>query len=109
MLGNVHAQTRQAIRIEGVVQGVGFCPFVHRLALRHGLRGFVRSETGAVALEVEGDERALYEFVRGLEFESPFQARIRSLRSETRPLGEDLKFTIQTSLADLAAAPGGRA
>lgn len=105
MPARLHAQTRRAIRVHGVVQGVGFRPFVHRLALRHGLHGFVRNETGAVAIEVEGDERSVDEFTSELELEAPAQARIQGIHSEPRPLGGGTDFTIQPSRIDPAAAP----
>ncbi|MDE3127066.1 MAG: acylphosphatase, partial [Gemmatimonadota bacterium] len=43
------------LRVSGVVQGVGFRPFVHRLAARHGLRGWVRNTTGDVEIAVAGE------------------------------------------------------
>ena len=50
---------RRAITVQGVVQGVGFRPFVHGLAARLGLAGFVNNSAGAVRIEVEGDAPAL--------------------------------------------------
>ena len=79
--------TRQARRIQvrGVVQGVGFRPFVHRLASRHGLAGWVRNESGAVFIEVEGSPDALREFTAGLRSEAPVLARIEGLEDEAVP------------------------
>lgn len=105
MPAKIKAPLRQAIRVLGVVQGVGFRPFVHRLALRHGLRGFVRNETGVVAIEVEGDERAIDAFRAGLELEAPALARIASLSTEARPPGEESGFSIQPSRIDPAGEP----
>ena len=45
---------RAGVRIDGVVQGVGFRPYVHRLAGELGLAGFVRNDARGVAAEVEG-------------------------------------------------------
>ena len=42
------------VHVTGLVQGVGFRPFVHRLAVRHDLAGWVRNESGEVYVEVEG-------------------------------------------------------
>ncbi|MBS1241201.1 MAG: (NiFe) hydrogenase maturation protein HypF, partial [Gemmatimonadetes bacterium] len=42
------------LQVTGVVQGVGFRPSVHRLALRHGLAGWVRNAAGGVVVHVEG-------------------------------------------------------
>ena len=45
---------RRRVRVEGVVQGVGFRPFVYGLARRHGLTGYVLNDGGGVVIEVEG-------------------------------------------------------
>src|SRR6516225_7471170 len=58
-----HVDTeRRAVVVEGVVQGVGFRPFVHALAERLGLGGFVRNDAGVVRIEVEGPSASLDEF-----------------------------------------------
>ena len=51
------ARTRRRVEVMGVVQGVGFRPFVDRLALRHALAGWVRNTAGTVEIEVEGAPR----------------------------------------------------
>src|SRR2546428_11494343 len=45
---------RLSVRVRGTVQGVGFRPFVYRVAIRHELGGWVRNSTGPVEIEVEG-------------------------------------------------------
>ena len=50
---------RRAIVIRGVVQGVGFRPFVYALARKFGVGGFVKNQTGSVWIEVEGRPRLL--------------------------------------------------
>ena len=55
---------RRAIEISGIVQGVGFRPFVYTLAARHNLGGFVRNRAGLVVIEVEGEAAALDLFHR---------------------------------------------
>ncbi len=67
------------VRVTGVVQGVGFRPFVHRLAMRHGLDGWVRNESGKVEIAVNGDERGLHAFVDALTVEAPALARIEGV------------------------------
>ncbi|HEX6209422.1 MAG TPA: carbamoyltransferase HypF [Methylomirabilota bacterium] len=54
---------RCTIAIEGVVQGVGFRPFVYRAAVRHGLAGSVRNSLQGALVEVEGDEQSLRRFL----------------------------------------------
>jgi hydrogenase maturation protein HypF len=77
------------VRIRGVVQGVGFRPFVHRLATRHGLSGWVRNEAGAVRVFAQGAPEDVRDFLVGLRLELPPLARIDSLDVEDaaiRPL-----------------------
>lgn len=93
------AAHREAARlsVSGVVQGVGFRPFVHRLALRHGLGGWVRNAAGDVQIEVEGPPASLAAFVRALRAEAPPLARIERLAAEPcTPAGSD-RFTIAES------------
>jgi len=70
------------VHVDGLVQGVGFRPFVHRLALRHRLAGWVLNTSGAVEIHVEGDTVALDRFIAGLRREAPVLAQIETLRSE---------------------------
>jgi hydrogenase maturation protein HypF len=91
---------RRLIRVEGGVQGVGFRPFVHRLAVRHGLSGFVRNETGGVRIEVEGDGRSLEGFLSALEELPPPGSRISDLRTEDLPVLGETTFSIESSRLD---------
>ncbi|MER3423131.1 MAG: hypothetical protein C4293_07775, partial [Nitrospiraceae bacterium] len=50
---------RQKVTVQGVVQGVGFRPFVYGLACRLGLRGVVHNSTLGVIIDVEGDPPSL--------------------------------------------------
>ncbi|HEY9504633.1 MAG TPA: carbamoyltransferase HypF, partial [Gemmatimonadales bacterium] len=85
------------VHVTGVVQGVGFRPFVHRLALRHGLAGWVRNESGEVHIEVEGSERELMAFLRALRCEAPPLARVEEVESVPAvPLGA-ARFSIRRS------------
>ena len=71
------------LRVTGVVQGVGFRPFVHRLALRHGLAGWVRNDAGEVQVWIEGTRLALDGFVAALRAEAPVLARIDGVESQS--------------------------
>jgi hydrogenase maturation protein HypF len=94
----VRAAARLSIR--GVVQGVGFRPFVHRLALRHELAGWVRNASGDVQIQVEGDPAAIATFVRDLRAEAPPLARIDDLQAgRCDPTGLS-RFTILESRAE---------
>ncbi|MBX3248330.1 MAG: carbamoyltransferase HypF [Myxococcales bacterium] len=93
---------RRAASVEGVVQGVGFRPFVARLATELGLRGWVRNEGRAVAIEVEGPEPALDAFARRLVEGAPPAARIERVRWSVvaQPAERDVA-------ADFGGAAGG--
>jgi len=91
--------TRVQVRIRGVVQGVGFRPFVHNLARRLGLAGYVLNSSAGVVAEVEGASAALDIFLTSVRSEAPPLARIEEiLVSELAPLGER-DFLIRESQA----------
>jgi hydrogenase maturation protein HypF len=80
---------RRRLRVAGIVQGVGFRPFVYGLARRNGLAGFVLNDGKGVVVEVEGDPEQLDAFVEGLRSEAPPLARVDSVASDTvTPRGE---------------------
>jgi hydrogenase maturation protein HypF len=70
---------RQRFTVVGVVQGVGFRPFVHRIATDLGLAGFVGNDSGAVFIEVQGPVARVDEFGRRLRAEAPPLARINTV------------------------------
>jgi len=71
---------REIIRIKGIVQGVGFRPFLYRLATERGLSGFVLNDDQGVLLEVEGEGRALEGLEDAIRDEAPPLARIDSVQ-----------------------------
>jgi len=91
--------TAQALHvsISGVVQGVGFRPFVYNLALRLGLHGWVLNHSGGVDLEVEGPPEALDTFVAALTAEAPPLARIEALAARAIPTQGLAGFQIRHS------------
>jgi hydrogenase maturation protein HypF len=80
-IGSGHHEPRAAVEIaaKGVVQGVGFRPWVHRLAIRHRLDGWVRNEAGAVRIVAQGDPIEVEAFLVALRTELPPLARIDAL------------------------------
>ncbi|CAN5525252.1 carbamoyltransferase HypF [soil metagenome] len=88
---------RTRLRITGTVQGVGFRPFVFRLAEELGLTGFVGNDERGVFCEAEGPESALAEFARRIESESPPLAVIESVMSEGIAPTGDAGFEIVAS------------
>jgi len=89
---------RRRIRVIGVVQGVGFRPFVYGLASELGLSGLVLNDGHGVVIEVEGDVSALDTFAAELRERAPELARIDSVAVERLPIRGDRKFTIEPSV-----------
>ncbi|MBA7622481.1 Carbamoyltransferase HypF [subsurface metagenome] len=67
------------ISVRGVVQGVGFRPFIYRLAQDYDLKGWVRNTSGNVEIEVEGDEATVNSFLEDLEAKAPPMSRIENV------------------------------
>ena len=103
------------IEIRGVVQGVGFRPWVYRLATEGGVAGRVRNDAAGVTIDAFGSETALDDFVGRLENGPPPAAEIRELRAHPIPAEPVDAFTIVESQeradrrisipADLATCP----
>ncbi|MCJ7604436.1 MAG: acylphosphatase, partial [Dehalococcoidales bacterium] len=75
-MANTPAINLTRISVRGVVQGVGFRPFVYQLATRHNLRGWVCNTSEAVRIEVEGIPKDIDAFISGLKTEAPPLSRI---------------------------------
>lgn len=91
---------RWQIKVNGIVQGVGFRPFVWRLAHRLNLVGFVFNNTQGVVIEVEGEIESLEAFVRMLKADAPPLAVIESVSWHEIPLNDDTEFKIVESHQD---------
>lgn len=70
-----------SIQIRGVVQGVGFRPFVYRLAREHGIAGWVLNGEDGVSIHAEGDEKTLWRFVEDLRVQAPPAASIAEVEA----------------------------
>jgi hydrogenase maturation protein HypF len=80
---------RKSIRVCGVVQGVGFRPFVYRLATEENLSGQIGNDTNGVIIELEGPAARIQTFLSRLAAETPPLARIDSVTgSDLAPTGE---------------------
>ncbi|MCX5863966.1 MAG: carbamoyltransferase HypF [Deltaproteobacteria bacterium] len=90
---------RWKISVSGIVQGVGFRPFVYRLALARGLKGFVANTPDGVALEVQGQTAQLEDFLVALREEAPPLAQVGEISSAPIPLCHDGEFTLRHSTA----------
>ena len=90
---------RHRVRVAGVVQGVGFRPFVHRLATRLSLTGHVGNDTQGVVVEVEGAVAAVAEFEARLVTDAPPLARIFRVDATPVEARHDDRFRIIESQA----------
>ncbi len=77
----MHKPERVAIRIKGIVQGVGFRPFIFTLAHDHGLTGWVTNDSNGVLIEVEGSLKNIKSFQCDIPVKVPPLARIDSIES----------------------------
>jgi len=90
-------RSRRRLQVEGVVQGVGFRPFVYALARELGLAGSVGNTGAGVLIEVEGNAVALDEFARRLVASAPPLARVERITSVRAVCAGGTDFTIQDS------------
>ncbi len=103
------AARRLAITVEGVVQGVGFRPFIYNLATSLQLRGWVLNDTGIVRIEVEGPAGVIDRFLIAIRKDHPLQARlvritVNSVKPHAASEGPGTSFTIRDS--ESGSAPG---
>ena len=103
------------ISVKGVVQGVGFRPFVYGLAIRHHLHGWVCNTSGGVEILVDGETDDLERFIQSLPVEKPALAKIDSLEVNEAPIdlsssfeireSQDIQGAYQPLAADIAVCP----
>jgi len=95
----------RSIAVRGVVQGVGFRPFVWRLANELELSGIVRNTGGQVEIEVEGSESAIEAFARRIRSEAPARAKVEEIevRESGRSPDGSSGFSIEESEASASA------
>jgi hydrogenase maturation protein HypF len=90
------------ITVKGLVQGVGFRPFVYRLALKHGLRGWVVNRNDAVVIKAEGKPSSIPRFVEELRFNAPVVAQVDEIQVDNdfpdKP--EDFRILASQDLSD---------
>ncbi|GAA5509628.1 carbamoyltransferase HypF [Novipirellula caenicola] len=94
---------RRAITVSGIVQAVGFRPFVYSLATKLRLVGFVQNRSGVVYIEAEGNDTALDQFAEQLRCQAPGLSRIDDLTWQSIPIVNDAGFRmIDSDRAELA-------
>lgn len=103
------------VNIQGTVQGVGFRPFVYRLAHELNIKGWILNSSAGVTIEAEGSEKNVDDFLYRLRIEKPVNSIINDFDISSIPLKNYLKFEIKESkgssqktaliLPDLATCP----
>lgn len=90
--------TRVQIHVRGIVQGVGFRPFVYSLAQKHNLKGRVFNDQSGVLIDVEADSHAINAFVSELRSDPPPLARVESIeQQELHDLAHYQEFLIEAT------------
>ena len=103
-LDDVLEPVRERLRVHGVVQGVGFRPFVHGLATGLGLSGWIGNDTAGVVLELEGPAGVIAEFRQRLVDDAPRLAVVDGVSSEPLPVRGEPGFTIVASIDGVEGA-----
>lgn len=88
---------RLSLHIEGVVQGVGFRPFLYKLALDLGITGWVKNGSDGVYLEIEGNSESLDLLIEHIHLKKPPVARIDTISKKEIPVQFSNDFLILTS------------
>lgn len=111
------SRLRREFHMDGIVQGVGFRPFVYGLALRHGISGYVLNDANGVTIGAEGEPEQLAAFARELRELAPPLSRIDHFSERALPLCHDpdydgqfhgqfrIKASQQQSAATVAISP----
>ncbi|KFN19547.1 carbamoyltransferase HypF [Aeromonas bestiarum] len=114
---SAETRLRREFHIDGIVQGVGFRPFVYGLALRHGLAGYVLNDANGVTIGAEGSPEQLAAFARELRELAPPLSRIDHFSERALPRDHDpdhnpdydgqfhIKASQQQSAATVAISP----
>ncbi|HOJ31387.1 MAG TPA: carbamoyltransferase HypF [bacterium] len=96
---------RIEIIITGVVQGVGFRPFVYRVARKHNIRGFVKNTIAGLIIEAEGKIENVENFLKEIKEGPPVSARIKSVYVRNISVKNSKNFLITKSNGDLIEKP----
>ncbi len=85
------------IRVNGIVQGVGFRPFIYRLALENNIKGYVLNDTEGVTISAEGEEDALEKLVKAIKNNFPPLAIVQEIEIKEKPINGYTTFFIEKS------------
>ncbi|GFZ32261.1 carbamoyltransferase [Clostridium zeae] len=91
---------RKRILVKGLVQGVGFRPFVYKIALENNLKGFVRNGSIGVIIDVEGTSDSIESFTEALRFKCPKLSNIEDISIEDKEIKEHKDFEIKECIRE---------
>jgi hydrogenase maturation protein HypF len=86
-----------SIKVKGLVQGVGFRPFVYRLALKFNLTGWVKNSSSGVEIVIEGENSLIKKFIKNLTEHSPVNSQIEKIEITKEDIKNYNKFEILAS------------
>ncbi len=88
---------RKKLIINGVVQGIGFRPFIYKIALKNKILGFVKNTSQGVVVEIQGSKSDIKNFIADLNILKPSQSLIESLKISVLKLKKEKDFKITKS------------
>ena len=88
---------RKYIVVAGIVQGVGFRPFVYKIAVDNKLKGWVKNTSKGVYIDIEGTLKDVESFLNKLKNEAPPLSMINSITIENRNIKDYKEFSIEKS------------
>ncbi|MGI5849729.1 MAG: carbamoyltransferase HypF [Christensenellales bacterium] len=88
---------RRYIEITGIIQGVGFRPFIYRTAMKHMLNGYVKNDGAMVIIDIEGNKDRIDAFIKDVRRNAPDIALIESIHTRQMPLAGYKVFCIEKS------------
>lgn len=91
---------RKLIQVQGLVQGVGFRPFIYNLAHKYGLSGRVSNTSKGVEIDIEGEEEDITDFISAVQEQPPRLAKIEKITTKDLPTGKHQNFQIITSKSE---------
>lgn len=100
---NIKNIDAKSVRIDGIVQGVGFRPFIYRLANDTNLKGFVLNDSRGVYIEIEGEKENINDFLKKVNLLKPVQAHIENIQTTaSKPKGfKDFKILKSKKLKEV--------
>lgn len=93
----IENKNRKYITVKGIVQGVGFRPYVYRLAVQNNLKGWVKNTSGGLYIDVEGKEVNVENFLAEIKNNPPKLSKVAEIYVEDRELANYEKFEIKKS------------